>query len=108
VEHLGLDEEKIEIFLSRSAIRVTTPHFKKNLIVQAVEEALKGIEKRQLALGDIYPVSLGKPVGGKLHRWAQRNFDDVTLQELGRLTSTSILRKTKHRVCVLFRFRGGY
>jgi hypothetical protein len=103
-EYLVLDEESLEVFLSRSVIRVTTTHFKKNLIVQAVEKALKGVQKRRFAFGSLYPPSLGKPTGGRLHRWVQRNFSDVALQEVGQLTNTSISRKSKHRVSLISRF----
>jgi hypothetical protein len=98
MEHLVHDGENLEVFLSRSVIRVTTPHFRKTLIIQAIEEALKGVEKRRLALGDLYPASLGKPNARKLQKWVQRNFDDASLQELGRLSGTSISRKSKHKV----------
>jgi hypothetical protein len=97
-KHLILEGENVEAFPSRSVIRLTTTHAKKNLIVEAVAEAVKRIEKRKLALGDLYPASLGTPTTSRLKTWARRHFDDEVLQELSRTSNSSISRKSKHRV----------
>ena len=60
-KYLILEGENLEAFPSRSAVRLTTTHAKKNLIVEAVAEAVKSIEKRRLALGDLYPASRRGP-----------------------------------------------
>jgi hypothetical protein len=44
--HLILEGENVEAFPSRSVVRVTTTHAKKNLIVEAVAEAVKSIENQ--------------------------------------------------------------
>jgi hypothetical protein len=98
-KYLILEGENLEAFPSRSVIRVTTTHAKKNLITEAVEEAVKTIEKRKFALGDLYPASLGTPTASRLKTWARRHFDDEVLQELSRTSNSSISRKSKHKVC---------
>lgn len=97
-KYLILEGENLEAFPSRSAVRLTTTHAKKNLIVEAVAEAVKSIEKRRLALGDLYPASLGTPTTTRLKNWARKNFDDEVLQELSRTSNSSISRKSRHRV----------
>jgi hypothetical protein len=105
-KHLILEGENLEAFPSRSVIRVTTTHAKKDLLVKAIEEAVKGVEKRKLALGNLYPASLGTPTTTRLKSWARKNFDDEVLQELSRLSGTSISRKSKHRVTKYPGFEG--
>jgi hypothetical protein len=97
-KHLILEGENLEAFPSRDVIRVTTTHGKKNLLVEAVEEAVKGVQKKRLALGSLYPTSLGTPTVTQLRKWARKNFDDEVLQELSRMSGTSISRKAKHKV----------
>lgn len=97
-KHLILEGENLEAFTSRSVIRVTTTHGKKNLIVESIEEAVKAVQKRRLALGNLYPASLGTPTMSSLKRWAKKNFDDEVLQELSRMSGTSISRKSKQKV----------
>ncbi len=97
-KYLILEGEHLEAFPSRSVVRLTTTHAKKNLIVEAIAEAVKSIEKRKLALGDLYPASLGTPTTTRLKSWARKNFDDEVLQELSRTSNSSISRKSKHRV----------
>jgi len=98
-KHLFLEGENLEAFKSRDAIRVTTTHGKKDVVVRAVEEAAKGIQRRKLALGNLYPTFLGPSImPQKLKRWAKKNFDDDVLQELSRMTGTSITRKPRHKV----------
>jgi hypothetical protein len=82
-------------------IRITTSHSKKNLIVQTVEKALKRVERRQLALYDLFLQPMGKGYIKKLRRWAQSTFDDAALQVLSQLTTTSIARKPHHKVSVI-------
>jgi hypothetical protein len=105
-QHLILEGENLEAFPSRSVIRVTTTHAKKDLVVGAVEEAVKGVEKRKVALGNLYPASLGTPTTTRLKSWARKNFDDKVLQELSRLSGTSISRKSKHKVSQYTGFEG--
>jgi hypothetical protein len=97
-KHLILEGENLEAFPSRNVIRVTTTHAKKGLLIEAVEEAVKGVRKKRLALGTLYPTFLGTPTGTKLRDWVQKTFDDECLQELSRMSGTSISREIKHRV----------
>jgi hypothetical protein len=100
-EYLELDGESLEAFPRRSVIRITTSHSKKNLIVQTVAKALKGVERRQLALYDLFLQPMEKGYLKKLQRWAQSTFDDAALQELSQLTTTSIARRPHHKVSVI-------
>jgi hypothetical protein len=73
------------------------------LIVQAIEEALKGVERRQLGLNDLFLEPLGKGYIKKLRKWAETTFDDAALQELSQLTAASITRKPHQKVSVMSR-----
>ena len=97
-DHLILEGENLEAFTSRDVIRVTTTHAKKDLLVKAVEEAVRTVHKRKVALGSLYPTSLGPPTANKLRRWARKNFDDDLLQELSRMSGTSLSRKANQKV----------
>jgi len=97
-DHLILEGENLEAFTSRDVIRVTTTHAKKDLLVKAVEEAVRTVQKRKVALASLYPTSLVMPTSGNLRRWIRKNFDDDLLQELSRMSGTSISRKPNHKV----------
>ncbi len=103
-DHLILEGENLEAFTSRDIIRVTTTHAKKDLLVKAVEEAVKSVQKRKIALSSLYPASLGTPTVSKLRKWARKNFDDDLLQELSRMSGTSISRKANSKVSGLSPF----
>ena len=94
LEYLMREEERLEAFLPRGVVRVTTTHAKKRLIVQAIEEAVKGIQKKKIALAHLcLEADPTKLPTRQLKRWAMENFGDDVLQELALLTSTTITRK---------------
>jgi len=99
--HLPQENEMLEAFRSRGVIRVTTFHAKKPFIVETVEEALKQIRREELSLGDLLLPGPKKPKSRRLDRWADRNFDDTTLDELSRLTNTTIVRGPKKTVSTM-------
>ncbi len=87
------DNENLEIFTDRDAIRVTTVHAKKQWIVQAFQSSLDRIRRHTISLRSLVP----SYVKGK-DKWIYRYFDNAVLQEVARLTNTSITRKSKSMV----------
>lgn len=91
-------EERLEIFRSndakrsRNAIRITSTRKKSYLVVQEVEQTLKGIHRIQLPLKVLMP----KTKQGKqsdVWKWLNTHFDDSVIRDLARLTNSDI-RKT--------------
>ena len=92
--------ESIEIFQSRRTIRVTTFQYKRAVVVQAVEEAVQGIRREEIRLGDLFPANYSsKHKNRNLARWIEKNFDDSVLLELSRITDTQIERLPDFKVC---------
>lgn len=102
VDHIVLDDEKLEIFRSRSVIRITTTNVKRNAIVEAFEKLLETIQVEHFPLGAFIPsnsVHIRQKELRSLERSVDRHFDSRTLQELSELTHTSIVKQSKERVC---------
>jgi len=96
---LAGESESIEIFRSRGVIRVTTLQYKRDVVVQAVEEAVKSIRREEIHLSDLYPASYSnKHKNRTLGRWIEKNFDDSVLLELSRITDTEIERLPDFKV----------
>jgi hypothetical protein len=102
-EYLDQEGERLEVFRTRRAIRVTAAQSKKDRIVHAVEELLNTIRIEEISLRALIPSSktfIGKKEFHRLEKSVDKHFDDVTLQELAQMTETSIVKHPKEKVCI--------
>lgn len=82
-------EERLEVFRSRNTIRVTTTHAKKYAIVDAIQQAVSGIQRRVINLNGLIPRDTDSK---KLEAFMETYFDNATLARLAEITNTKIDR----------------
>jgi hypothetical protein len=102
-EYLDQEGERLEVFRTRRAIRVTAAQSKKDRVVHAMEELLNTIRIGEISLRALIPSSktfIGKKEFHRLEKSVDKHFDDVTLQELAQMTDTSIAKHPKEKVCI--------
>ncbi|KAL2069311.1 hypothetical protein VTL71DRAFT_15649 [Oculimacula yallundae] len=100
-EHLSQEDERLEAFRKRGVIRVTAPQVKKRLIVQEIEGALHRVRRTTLHLAALKPWwGYGSISSRSVGKWIEKTFDSATLEELERLTNTSIIELEKHRLAI--------
>jgi hypothetical protein len=97
-DDLNHDEERLEVFLSRRAIRVTTTQDRKPWIVSRVQAALGNIRRETINVAHFLPgIKRDAPrFGPKYLDLVNQHFDKPSLQELGRFTQTVIIRNGFH------------
>jgi hypothetical protein len=95
------DDEKLEVFLSRSVVRISTVHVKKEWIIQAFRSAMTHIRREKLLIADLIPSSLPRNRNQLIDKWADLNLDETTLKEVGRLTGTTLTRYSPTEVWLL-------
>jgi len=97
-DDLNQDEERLEVFLLRQAIRVTTTQDRKPWIVSRVQAALSNIRRETINVAHFLPeIKRETPrFGPKYLDLVNQKFDESSLQELGRLTQTVITRNGFH------------
>ena len=88
----------LQVFPSRGVIRVTMMRYKMNVFLQILQTELESIRREKIYIGDLVSqISDGirVPKGKGFQKWIERNLNDSILQELSRLTNTTIVR-TSH------------
>ncbi|OBT85795.1 hypothetical protein VE02_06038 [Pseudogymnoascus sp. 03VT05] len=94
-ELIRADEEKIEIFRSRRAIRVTATKAKAKIISEGIRTTLEGVHRLEVSL-----TGLKKP-GRKVQGVEETDeFGEPVLAELARLTNTEVMRVSKDKLGV--------
>ncbi|ELR03187.1 hypothetical protein VC83_02309 [Pseudogymnoascus destructans] len=94
-ELIRADEEKIEIFRSRRAIRVTATKAKAKIISEGIRSTLEGMHRIEVPL-----TGLKKP-GRKVKEIEEADeFGEPVLAELARLTNTEVMRASKDKLGV--------
>ena len=83
--------EKLEGFPSTGVIRITASRVKCDVIITELRRILGNVQTLKLSLLDLMPYDKGLEIR-HLNRWADKNFDDAALHELGHLTNTEIIR----------------
>jgi hypothetical protein len=74
---------------------------KRDIVLQILEQEVGSIQRKVIHLGDMFLRPQQSPKKGrKLEKWVERNFNDSSLQELGRLTKTDIVKLPKNNVCI--------
>jgi hypothetical protein len=92
------DDESIETFPESNIVRVTGTSVKCESAVKLIKETLQNIARTSISITDLFPVIRGKNfntlkhVRGNLELWANRQFDDATLRELGKLTNSFVTK----------------
>ncbi|KUJ23624.1 uncharacterized protein LY89DRAFT_777338 [Mollisia scopiformis] len=89
--HLLFEEERFDVFRSRSAIRVTTTNAKKYAIIEAIQESVKGIRRGVINLAALLTKKLS---GRQVDKFMDTYLDDTALTCLGEITSTKIVRSS--------------
>ena len=106
-------DERLEVFKSndakrtRNAIRITSTRSKSHMIVQAIEEKLKGIHRIQLPLKVLMPQSK-QGEQSDFKKWANTHFDELVVGELARLTDTVIRKTSRGSVCFAWNVCSSY
>ncbi|OBT68384.1 hypothetical protein VE03_02910 [Pseudogymnoascus sp. 23342-1-I1] len=94
-ELIQADEEKIEIFRSRRAIRITATKTKAKIIAEGIRTTLEGVHRIEVPL-----TGLKKP-GRKVKEAGEADeFGEPVLAELARLTNTEVVRSSKDKLGV--------
>lgn len=85
--------EILKAFPETGVVRITASRRSCDIIVNQLNWVLENVRSLKLSLVDLMPpVEERKNRFRKTDRWADRNFDDEALFELGRMTNTTITR----------------
>jgi hypothetical protein len=94
-EHIGGDDERIDGFRSRHAIRITTTRLKSEVIVNEIERTLKNIRREKIYMGDLMTPGYSWV---QLRQWAEAQFNSSIIKDLSRMTNTEIEHLRKRTV----------
>jgi hypothetical protein len=93
---LPKDDEGIELYHESNIVRVTGTYRHCEKAVKLIKDTLKIITRQTIPLSKLFPASHGGLSGRWQHtpddiaKWANRNFDDATLKQLGDLTNCHV------------------
>ncbi|KFY22404.1 hypothetical protein V493_06617 [Pseudogymnoascus sp. VKM F-4281 (FW-2241)] len=94
-EFIQADEEKIEIFRWRRAIRITATKAKAKIIARGIRTTLEGVHRIEVPLAGL------KKAGRKVKEAEEVDeFGEPVLAELAKLTNTEVVRASKDKLSV--------
>lgn len=95
-ELIQTDEEKIEVFRSRHAIRITATKAKAQTITQGIRSTLEGVHRIEVPLEPLKALARGTK--GPFEGDEFDEFGGPVLAELARLTNSEVVETSKDKV----------